>query len=172
MNNKKGYILLDISISMLIMSIILLTLYNLLFFSISIYKKIYSKIEIQQQGVEVQNYIEKELSSDKHINKIKKSNGTILNDKEFSLENVKSIYYKSNKDIDYDEIFLNKKSKKLFIKRMGYKSGYEIGDYIDNMYISKEEDGNIINIKLELSKNKQNHCIEFSIYNDYMGEII
>ena len=172
MNRRRGYILLEISISMLIISIILVILYNLLFFSINTYKKIYSSIEIQQQGLEIQNLLERELSSYKYICKIKRINGEVLNKNEFELENVKSIYYKlENKDLP-DELYLNKTTKKLFLKRNGYSSGYEIGDYVDNMYISKEKDGNIINIKLELSKNNQKHCVEFSIYNDNKGEVL
>ena len=42
------------------------------------------------------------------------------------------------------------------------------------MYISKEKDGELIRIKLELSKNKQLNTIEFTMYNKYisMGENI
>lgn len=174
MKRRKGYLILEISISMIIMSIVLITLYGLLFTSINMYKKIYSSIEIQQQGMEIQKHMEKELSGDIEITDVKTENSQVLNDKEFEFTKVKSIYYKSKTNLevnDCDELFLNNKAKKLFIKRMGYKSGYEIGDYIDSIYISKEKDGRIINIKLQLSKNKQNHCIEFSIYNDNIGEL-
>ena len=175
MKRRRGYLILEISMSMIITSIVLLVLYSLLFTSLNMYKKIYSSIEIQQQALEIQKYIEKELSGDINIINIKTENNKILGDENFEFTNVKSIYYKPKKDLEYnccDELFLNKKTKKLFIRRRGYKSGYEIGDYIDNIYISKEKNGKIINIRLELSNNKQNHCVEFLIYNDDMGEFI
>lgn len=175
MKRREGYIVLEISISMLITSIVLIILYSLLFTSMNMYKRIYSSIEIQQQGLEIQKHMEKELSGDIEITNVKTENSQILTGKEFELTKVKSIYYKSKTNLECnecDELFLNKKTKKLFIKRMGYKSGYEVGDYIDDIYISKEKDGRIVNIKLELSKNKQKHCIEFSIYNDDIGELV
>ena len=174
MKRRKGYFILEISISMVITSILLITLYSLLFSSINMYKKIYSSIEIQQQGLEIQQHIEKELSGDVEITEVKTENSKVLSDKTFQATSVKSIYYKSKTNLELnscDELFLNKKTKKLFIKRNGYKTGYEVGDYINDIYISKEKDGKIINIKLELSKNKQNHCVEFSIYKDDTGEL-
>lgn len=175
MKRKKGYFILEISVSMIITSILLTILYGLLLSSISIYQKIYSSIEIQQQGLEIQRHIENELRKDIEITNIKTEENKIKNDENFELTNAKSIYYESKVNLECDEpdeLFFNKKTKKIFIKRRGYKSGYEIGDYLDNIYIGKEKDGKIINIKLELSKNKQNHCIEFSIYKDDTGECI
>lgn len=175
MKRKNGYFILEVSVSIIITSIILIILYSLLLSSISMYKKIYSSIEIQQQGLEIQRHIENELKGGIEVTNIKTEDNQIINDKNFALKNAKSIFYKSKETLtnnEPDELFLNKKTKKVFIKRRGYKSGYEIGDYLDNIYISKEKDGKIVNIRLELSKNKQNHCVEFSIYKDDVGECI
>lgn len=54
-------------------------------------------------------------------------------------------------------------SNKLFIKDVTASSGYEIGDYVDKILISKQNSGKIIDIKLELSKNKQVYKTNFTI---------
>ncbi|WGX75766.1 hypothetical protein QJS64_17935 [Paraclostridium bifermentans] len=112
MKRREGYLILEISISMLITSIVLIVLYSLLFTSMNMYKRIYSSIEIQQQGLEIQKHMEKELSGDVEIIDVKTENSQILTGKEFEFTKVKSIYYKSKTNLecnDCDELFLNKK---------------------------------------------------------------
>ena len=55
------------------------------------------------------------------------------------------------------------KNNKLFIKDVTASSGYEIGDYVDKILISKENSDKIIDIKLNLSKNKQVYETKFTI---------
>ena len=43
------------------------------------------------------------------------------------------------------------------------QGGYEIGDYIDNMYICIYEQGKFIKIKLELSKHDEKFQTEFKV---------
>ena len=54
-------------------------------------------------------------------------------------------------------------SNKLFIKDVTAYSGYEIGDYVDEILISKDNDGKIIDIQLELSKNQQVYKTKFTV---------
>lgn len=177
MKTKNGYLIIEASLSICISLIIIIGLYGLLFSSLKIYKKIHSSIEIQQQGIEIQKHIEKELSEGIEVVNVKTQNNQILTSKNFEFKNVISIKYKPIdrlSSMGLDELFLNKKTQKIFIKRRNSASGYEIGDYLDNMYISKEKDGELIRIKLELSKNKQLNTVEFTMYNRYisMGENI
>ena len=111
MKRRECYLILEISISMLITSIVLIILYSLLFTSMNMYKRIYSSIEIQQQGLEIQKHMEKELTGDIEITDVKTENSQILTGKEFEFTKVKSIYYKSKTNLecnDCDELFLNK----------------------------------------------------------------
>ena len=175
MKTKRGYILIEASISVCLTLIMVSTLYSLLFSSLNIYKKIHSSIEIQQQGIEIQKHIEKELKEDIEVVSVKTVDNQTIISKDFDCKDVVSIKYKPVdrlQSMGLDELFLNKKTQKIFIKRKNASSGYEIGDYLDNMYVSKEKDGKIINIKLELSKNNQNHISEFMLYNNYtdLGE--
>lgn len=177
MKTKNGYLIIEASLSICISLLITIGLYGLLFSSLKIYKKIHSSIEIQQQGIEIQKHIEKELNEGIEVVSIKTQNNQVLTSKNFDFKNVISIKYKPIdrlSSMGLDELFLNKKTQKIFIKRRNSMSGYEIGDYLDNMYISKEKDGELISIKLELSKNKQLNIIEFKLYNKYinMGESI
>ena len=61
---------------------------------------------------------------------------------------------------EYGDTYINTLNKN------GYSEsgGYEIGDYVDNMYIALQEDGRIAKLKLELSKNNQKYSTEFNIY--------
>lgn len=177
MNRKSGYLLLETSISVCIMVIIISGLYTLMFLGIKFYNNIHSSIEIQQQGLEVQRTIEKELKNRVNVYNVKTENNEIITSNNFDYKKVISIKYKPvdrEDKLGLDELFLNKRTQKVFIKRRNASSGYEIGDYIDNMYISKDKDGKIINIKLDLSKSNQKYSTSFKIYNNDLdtGEII
>lgn len=166
MRARKGYLILEHIVSMAITGIILTTLYGLFFTSLNIYSKIHSIIEIQQQGLEIQNHIEKELSDNIEIKSIKTVNNQNITDEEFSEKDVISIKYKPiDRDAakGLDEIYINNRSNKVFIKRKDATSGHEIGDYINNIYIEKVNSGKIINIRLNLSKGSQKHEIKFSL---------
>ncbi len=166
MQARKGYLLLENIISIVTTGIILTTLYGVLFTSLNMYRRIHSTIEIQQQGLEIQNYMEKELKDDIEIKSIKTSSNQTIISPEFEEKDVISIKYKPVNRLDsqgLDEIYLNNKTNKVFIKRKNASSGYEIGDYLDNIYIEKLKSGKIINIKLKLSKDNQQHKVKFSI---------
>ncbi len=177
MNRKKGYLLLETFISIPIMVMLILALYTLMFLGLKFYNNIHSSIEIQQQGIEVQRTIEKELKNRVNIYNVRTESNEIVTSDNFDYKNVISIKYKPidrDDKLGLDELFLNKRTNKIFIKRKKSSSGYEIGDYIDNMYVSKDKDGKIISIKLDLSKSNQKYSISFKIYNNDLdaGEII
>lgn len=166
MKARGGYLVLENIVSVITTSIILITLYGLLFSTLNIYQKIHSSIEIQQQGTEIQYYIEKELKNNIEIANIKTIDNKNMDLEDLENEDIVSIKYKPIDRLDnlgFDEIFFNKKSNKIFIKRNNSATGYEIGNYLDHIYISKTTGGKGMNIKLELSKNKQKQDIKFSI---------
>lgn len=167
MKVKKGYLMLEVCISMGTMFIIISIIYWIFFSSLSIYKRINSSVEIQQQGIEIQGHVEKELCDGIEIISVKTRENNIINSRDFDITDVISIKYKPiNRDVSLglDELYLNTRSNKIFIKRRNAASGYEIGDYLDNIYISKKKDGKIVNIELKLSKNTQKYFNKFTMY--------
>ena len=72
-----------------------------------------------------------------------------------SVTSIKCKYKDSSNKLQDKEIKFIPSSNKLFIKDVTASSGYEIGDYVDKVLISKENSDKIIDIKLKLSKNKQ-----------------
>ena len=67
MQVRKGYLILENIISITITGVIVTTLCAILFSALNLYSKTCSTIEIQQQGLELQNYIERELSENIEI---------------------------------------------------------------------------------------------------------
>ena len=169
MKRKNGFLLLESVISITIIVMLVSILYYLLFFCINIKVGIENKVELQQQAIELENYIQKIIGESKGILK------TELSKNSTNLVSVKSIKCKyrdeliSDNTIKDKELSLKTNTNKLFINTLsknGYSEsgGYEIGDYIDNMYIALQEDGRIAKLKLELSKNNQKYSTEFDIY--------
>ena len=80
-----------------------------------------------------------------------------------SVTSIKCKYKDSSNKLQDKEIKFIPSSNKLFIKDVTASSGYEIGDYVDKVLISKENSDKIIDIKLKLSKNKQIYETKFTI---------
>ena len=80
-----------------------------------------------------------------------------------SVTSIKCKYNDSSNKLQDKEIKFVPSSNKLFIKDVTASSGYEIGDYVDKILISKENSDKIIDIKLNLSKNKQVYETKFTI---------
>ena len=169
MKRKNGFLLLESVLSITIIVVIVSTLYYLLFFCINIKVGIENKVELQQQAIELENYIQKIIGESKGIL------NTELSKNSTNLVSVKSIKCKyrdeliSDNTIKDKELSLKTNTNKLFINTLnknGYSEsgGYEIGVYVDNMYIALQEDGRIAKLKLELSKNNQKYSTEFDIY--------
>ncbi|MGL4796884.1 MAG: hypothetical protein ACRC1Y_02545 [Paraclostridium sp.] len=166
MQTKKGYLVLENIISISTTGIIMTTLCGTLLSALSMYSKINSTIEIQQQGLEIQNHIERELNDNVEIKSIKTVNNQNIIFDEFEEKDIVSIKFKPIDRLEsqgLDEIYLNNRTNKVFIKRKNATSGYEIGDYLENLYIEKLKGCNSVNIRLELSKNNQHYNIKFSL---------
>ena len=169
MKCKKGFLLLESIVSLSLIAILVSLLYSLLFFCLNIKNNVEDKIELQQQALEITNYIEKVIGD---------SYGIINEDLSYNSKElipVTSIKcrYRNSETIDNSikdkEISLRKDKKKLFINTLNKlgqseQGGYEIGDYIDNLYIAVYENGRLAKIKLELSKNNQIYNTEFDLY--------
>ena len=80
-----------------------------------------------------------------------------------SVTSIKCKYKDSSNKLQDKEIKFIPSSNKLFIKDVTASSGYEIGDYVDKVLISKENSDKIIDIKLKLSKNKQIYETKFTV---------
>ena len=166
MQVRKGYLILENIISITITGVIVTTLCAILFSALNLYSKTCSTIEIQQQGLELQNHIERELNENIEIKSIKMANGKNITNEDFDERDIISIKYKPIDRDDsqgLDEIYLNSTTNKVFIKRRNAASGYEVGNYLDKLYIEKIKNGKIINIRLQLSKNNQKYEVKFSI---------
>ena len=166
MQVRKGYLILENIISITITGVIVTTLCSILFLALNLYSKTCSTIEIQQQGLELQNHIERELNENIEIKSIKMANGKNITNEDFDERDIISIKYKPIDRDDsqgLDEIYLNSTTNKVFIKRRNAASGYEIGNYLDKLYIEKRKNGKIVNIRLQLSKNNQNYEVKFSL---------
>ena len=89
--------------------------------------------------------------------------------------------YSNEDDVNYSnnknkEISLKKGSNKLFINTLNLNNqsevgGYEIGDYVEKMYVAKDENDKFISMKLKLQKNKEIYETKFKVYiRNFEGE--
>ena len=155
MKYRKGYILIESVITLSVIMILASIIYSIVHLSINIKLNIEDKIELQQQAMEITNYIDELIGNSKGIIGItsKEEINNFL-----SVTSIKCKYKLQDKEIKFIP-----SSNKLFIKDVTASSGYEIGDYVDKVLISKENSDKIIDIKLKLSKNKQIYETKFTI---------
>lgn len=160
MKYKKGYILIESVITLSIIMILSSIIYLILDLSLNMKSNIEDKIELQQQAIEITNYIDELIGNSKGIIGIisKEEINNFL-----SVTSIKCKYKEDDNKLKDKEIKFIPSSNKLFIKDVTASSGYEIGDYVDKILISKQNSGKIIDIKLELSKNKQVYKTNFTI---------
>ena len=160
MEHRKGYILIESVITLSIIMIITSIIYSIVSLSINIKSNIEDKIELQQQAMEIANYIDDLIGNSKGVI------DTIIKGKDdnfLSVTSIKCKYNDGTNNLKDKEIKFNPISNKLFIKDVTANSGYEIGDYVDKIMIGEDNNGKIINIKLILSKNKQIYETEFTV---------
>jgi len=160
MKYRKGYILIESVITLSIITILVSIIFSILNLSINIKSNIEDKIENQQQGMEITDYIEELIGNSKGIIGI--TSKEEINDY-LSVTSIKCKYNDGSNNLKDKEIKFIPSSNKLFIKDVTASSGYEIGDYVDKVLISKNNNGKIIDIKLELSKNKQIYKTKFTV---------
>ena len=155
MKYRKGYILIESVITLSVIMILASIIYSIVHLSINIKLNIEDKIELQQQAMEITNYIDELIGNSKGII------GITSKEEINNFLSVTSI--KCSNKLQDKEIKFIPSSNKLFIKDVTASSGYEIGDYVDKVLISKENSDKIIDIKLKLSKNKQIYETKFTI---------
>ena len=147
MKCKKGYILIESVITLSIIMILSSIIYLILDLSLNMKSNIEDKIELQQQAIEITNYIDELIGNSKGIIGIisKEEINNFL-----SVTSIKCKYKEDDNKLKDKEIKFIPSSNKLFIKDVTASSGYEIGDYVDKILISKQNSGKIIDIKLKL----------------------
>ena len=150
MSRKRGFLLLESVLYLAILSLIIGMVYNLVFFNLNSLNTIQNNIEIQQQGYTIKNHIKSRLMRASNIQSVK-----TINNK------VSSIKY--NIDKRSDEFYLNPYTKKLFYRKNCLAPGYELGDYIDDIEIENLNNGNLVKIRLYLSKKNNNIETEFVV---------
>lgn len=160
MKYKKGYILIESVITLTIIMILVAVIYPIVNLTINIKRNIEDKIEIQQQSMEIIDYIDNLIGNSKGIIDVVYTSEI---DDFLSVTSIKCKYKDDTNNLKDKEIKFIPSSNKLFIKDVTAYSGYEIGDYVDEILISKDNDGKIIDIQLELSKNQQVYKTKFTV---------
>lgn len=158
----SGYLLLEVAVSLSVIVTICLILFTLLSTSLNIETKIKDSIELHQQAIEVTKHIESLIQNSKGITGIVPFKESVSNEK---FLNTKSIRIKFSDE--EQEIYLNKNRSKVFVTSIKNGSsqpgGYEIGDYVDNIYVKQYNGDRSLCIKLTLSKNNTKYSTEFSV---------
>ncbi len=160
MKHRKGYILIESVITLSIVGILLSIIYSVVDLSINMKSNIEDKIELQQQAMEITDYIDELIGNSKGIIGVVSKEET---DDFLSVTSIKCKYKEENNNLKDKEIKFTPSSNKVFIKDITASSGYEIGDYVDKLMISKNNSGKIIDIKLKLSKNTQVYETNFTV---------
>lgn len=160
MKRKKGYLLIESVVTLSIIMILSSIVYFIFNLSINIKSNIEDKIELQQQAMEITDYIDELISNSKGILGITSKENI---DGFLSVTSIKCKYKNDNNKLKDKEIKFIPSSNKLFIKDVTAYSGYEIGDYVDKILICSNYNGKIIDIILELSKNDQVYKTKFTV---------
>lgn len=160
MKYKKGYILIESVITLTIIMILVAVIYPIVNLTINIKRNIEDKIEIQQQSMEIIDYIDDLIGNSKGIIDVVYTSEI---DDFLSVTSIKCKYKDDTNNLKDKEIKFIPSSNKLFIKDVTAYSGYEIGDYVDKILISNDYNDKIIDIILELSKNKQVYKTKFTV---------
>ena len=160
MKHKNGYVLIESVITLSIIMILSSIVYSIFNLTINIKSNIEDKIELQQQAAEIVDYIDELISNSKGILGITSKEKI---DEFLSVTSIKCKYKDNTNKLHDKEIKFIPSSNKLFIKDVTAYSGYEIGDYVDKILISSNYNDKIIDIRLELSKNKQVYKTKFTV---------
>ena len=157
MRKRSGYVLLEIIISVFIMSIIITCLLSIM--------AVIDRIELSQQTEEITSQITPLIEESMNIIGITTIDRKTIQNLELGKEydvlsiklNFKNSENENNIALKNREISYKKSSKKLFINTLRSNNasetgGYEIGDYVKSIRIKKES-SNIICLILNLEKN-------------------
>ncbi|MCC0783351.1 hypothetical protein IR152_09695 [Clostridioides sp. ES-S-0108-01] len=167
MKRKYGYLLLESVISLTSIVILIIVLYSVFVFTINLKLRIEDKIELQQQSLEIIKSMEGIISNSMGIINVSNDEETFKKTTSIKCRYVDENITNNEENITNKEIILNERRNKLFVNSLNGENsqagGYEIGDYVDEMYVSITNDGQYVNIKLKLSKRSQNYETKFKI---------
>lgn len=183
MKSNGGYLIIESILSISIIVILSTMLCSLILFSTTLKLNVEDKVELQQQASDISGHIKELIGKSKGIMSIQSRKKELAYGSDETFVDVISIKCKYRNDnelqsstIKDKELSLKVDTNKLFINTLysngvSEPGGYEIGNYIDNVYISMSNQGRCANIKLALSKNKQYYETKFKIYiKDFEGE--
>lgn len=183
MKSNGGYLIIESILSISIIVILSTMLCSLILYSTTLKLNVEDKVELQQQASDISGHIKELIGKSKGIMSIQSRKKELAYGCDETVVDVISIKCKYRNDnelqsstIKDKELNLKVDTNKLFINTLynngvSEPGGYEIGNYIDNVYISMSNQGRCANIKLALSKNKQYYETKFKIYiKDFEGE--
>lgn len=162
MRKQQGFSLIELIISLGLMSILMLLVFNILFFSLNMYNKTEAHIEIQEQAQMLKQFIEDKLYISSGIDSIVDINGSKIKTEDFEKGEIKELRFKLEEIVA--DIYIDKKSKKVFFKKDLRYNGYEIADYVNKINVESIDNGRGVKINLELEKNSKNMNVEFCVY--------
>lgn len=176
MKNKRGYILLETIVSLFIIILIVTCLYQIIILCSNIKKDVEDRTELNQQIEEMFSEIKPLLESSFNVISLTTSDNKVIYDIEYNnLYTVNSIKLDLKGDESVDSIFTKNKEisfknniKKIFINTIRSNNssepgGYEIGDYVKNIYV-KLDNPKIITVILKLEKNNTIMDREIKVY--------
>ncbi|HGM3507540.1 hypothetical protein KGF42_16405 [Clostridioides sp. ZZV15-6383] len=167
MKRKYGYLLLESVVSLTSIVILIMVLYSIFVLTIDLKLKIEDRIELQQQVLEIIKSMEGIISNSMGIINVSNDEETFKRTTSIKCRYVDENITNNEEYISNKEIILNERRNKLFVNSLNGESsqagGYEIGDYVDEMYVSISNNGQYVNIKLKLSKRSQNYETKFKI---------
>lgn len=176
MKNRNGYLLLEGISSLSIIATIKLVLGSLLIVCMNIKVRIEDKVELQQQGLEITKHIKSTIEKSKGIISIQFNDIDEINEDNdcfVSVNSIKCRYKNEYENITSlnknKEISFKKNLNKLFINTLNLNNqsepgGYEIGNYVDCIYVEKNINDKFVKIKLKLSKNSEVYETNFKVY--------
>lgn len=167
MKRKHGYLLLESIVSLASIVILIMVLYSVFVLTINLKLKIEDNIELQQQSLEIVKSMEGIISNSMGIINLSNNEESFKRTTSIKCRYVDEGITNNEEYISNKEIILNERRNKLFVNSLNGESsqagGYEIGDYVDEMYVSMSNNGQYVNIKLKLSKRSQNYETKFKI---------
>lgn len=167
MKRKYGYLLLESVVSLTSIVILIMVLHSIFVLTINLKLKIEDKIELQQQSLEIVKSMEGIISNSMGIINLSNDEESFKRTTSIKCRYVDESITNNEEYISNKEIILNERRNKLFVNSLNGESsqagGYEIGDYVDEMYVSMYNNGQYVNIKLKLSKRSQNYETKFKI---------
>ncbi|MDR0879856.1 MAG: type II secretion system GspH family protein [Clostridioides sp.] len=156
MKKRRGYLLLESITTLAVICIISLAMTSLLLMSSKIQNQINDEVELQQQAAEIMRSIDELISQSYGI--IQMESGEVKDDEYLKIGFIDLKYSKPGSPED-KRIYVNRDKNKLFVTNVidgnSKGGGYEIGDYIDGLYIKGDKSQRKIGIRLKLKKKSE-----------------